>query len=180
MTGFRPACRCARSEPDARPTTLCRPRAILAAMCNLYSITKGQQAIRDLAGAMRESAGNMPPLPGAFPDYSASVVPIGSGEIESAHRYIAQLRLKRPGAWWPGFAFPSVPALAPPAPPPVARLCSSAPQLLWQSVTSRVRSSPATAPHLPDTDRRDGKAARPGTRSPDSLSTESLRTCQGL
>jgi hypothetical protein len=80
-------------------------------MCNLYSITKGQQAICDLTGAMRDSAGNMPPLPGAFPDYSASVVPIGSGEIKSAHRHIAQLRLKRPGARWPGFAFPSVPAL---------------------------------------------------------------------
>jgi hypothetical protein len=26
--------------------------------------------------------------------------PIGSGEIESAHRYLAQQRLKRPGAWW--------------------------------------------------------------------------------
>ena len=25
-------------------------------MCNLYSITKGQQAIRDLAGAMRDTA----------------------------------------------------------------------------------------------------------------------------
>jgi hypothetical protein len=26
--------------------------------------------------------------------------PIGSGEIESAHRYLVQQRLKRPGAWW--------------------------------------------------------------------------------
>src|SRR5271155_1328124 len=30
----------------------------------------------------------------------ANDLPIGSGEIESAHRYIAQLRLKRPGALW--------------------------------------------------------------------------------
>jgi hypothetical protein len=30
----------------------------------------------------------------------AKDLPIGSGEIESAHRYIAQQRLKRPGAWW--------------------------------------------------------------------------------
>ena len=30
----------------------------------------------------------------------ANDLPIGSGEIESAHRYIAQQRLKRPGAWW--------------------------------------------------------------------------------
>ena len=27
-------------------------------------------------------------------------LPIGSGEIESAHRYIIQERLKLPGAWW--------------------------------------------------------------------------------
>jgi putative SOS response-associated peptidase YedK len=43
-------------------------------MCNLYSITKGQQAIRDLAGAMRDLAGNLPMLPGVFPDYSAPIV----------------------------------------------------------------------------------------------------------
>src|ERR1700685_2806231 len=33
-------------------------------------------------------------------DALANDLPIGSGEIESAHRYIAQQRLKRPGAWW--------------------------------------------------------------------------------
>lgn len=36
-------------------------------------------------------------------DYSRALaegLPIGSGEIESAHRYVAQQRLKRPGAWW--------------------------------------------------------------------------------
>lgn len=27
-------------------------------------------------------------------------LPIGSGEIESAHRYVVQQRLKHPGAWW--------------------------------------------------------------------------------
>ena len=26
--------------------------------------------------------------------------PIGSGEIESAHRHVVQQRLKLPGAWW--------------------------------------------------------------------------------
>jgi hypothetical protein len=30
----------------------------------------------------------------------ANDLPIGSGEIESAHRYIVQRRLKLPGAWW--------------------------------------------------------------------------------
>ncbi|MGH7925985.1 MAG: SOS response-associated peptidase [Candidatus Binatus sp.] len=43
-------------------------------MCNLYSLTKGQQAIRELAGAMRDKTGNLPPLPGIFPDYAAPIV----------------------------------------------------------------------------------------------------------
>lgn len=30
----------------------------------------------------------------------AQSLPIGSGEIESAHRYVIQARLKRAGAWW--------------------------------------------------------------------------------
>ncbi|MFH1147977.1 MAG: UPF0236 family protein [Pseudomonadota bacterium] len=30
----------------------------------------------------------------------ATDLPIGSGEIESSHRYVIQARLKRPGAWW--------------------------------------------------------------------------------
>ena len=30
----------------------------------------------------------------------ANDLPIDSGEIESAHRYVVQQRLKRPGAWW--------------------------------------------------------------------------------
>lgn len=36
-------------------------------------------------------------------DYQGALargLPIGSGEIESAHRYVVQPRLKRPGAWW--------------------------------------------------------------------------------
>lgn len=36
-------------------------------MCNLYSMTKGQVAIRELARAMRDNTGNLPPLPGIFP-----------------------------------------------------------------------------------------------------------------
>jgi putative SOS response-associated peptidase YedK len=43
-------------------------------MCNLYSLTSSQQAIRDLARAMRDSTGNLPLLPGIFPDYQAPVV----------------------------------------------------------------------------------------------------------
>ena len=43
-------------------------------MCNLYSVTKGQAAIRELARAMHDRTGNMPPLPGVFPDYGAPIV----------------------------------------------------------------------------------------------------------
>jgi putative SOS response-associated peptidase YedK len=43
-------------------------------MCNLYSYTKGQAAIRELANAMHDLTGNMPNLPGIFPDYSAPIV----------------------------------------------------------------------------------------------------------
>lgn len=43
-------------------------------MCNLYSMTKGQQAIRDLARAMVDKSGNMPQLPGIYPDYPAPIV----------------------------------------------------------------------------------------------------------
>jgi putative SOS response-associated peptidase YedK len=43
-------------------------------MCNLYSITKGPQAIRDFARAMRDTTGNLPPIPGVFPDYAAPIV----------------------------------------------------------------------------------------------------------
>ncbi|OYY04921.1 MAG: DUF159 family protein [Acidocella sp. 35-58-6] len=43
-------------------------------MCNLYSLTKGQQAIRDFVRASRDTTGNLPPLPGIFPDAMAPVV----------------------------------------------------------------------------------------------------------
>ena len=43
-------------------------------MCNLYSQTKGQAAIVALTRALKDSAGNLPPLPGIFPDYQAPVV----------------------------------------------------------------------------------------------------------
>src|SRR3954470_10982185 len=43
-------------------------------MCNLYSQTKGQAAIVALTRALRDSAGNLPSLPGIFPDYKAPIV----------------------------------------------------------------------------------------------------------
>jgi hypothetical protein len=35
-----------------------------------------------------------------YDEYKKKGWPIGSGEVESAHRYIPQERLKKPGAWW--------------------------------------------------------------------------------
>ena len=46
-------------------------------MCNLYSVTKGQQAIREAFGAMVDTAGNLPSLPSVFPDQMAPVVRTG-------------------------------------------------------------------------------------------------------
>jgi putative SOS response-associated peptidase YedK len=43
-------------------------------MCNLYSITKGQAAIVELSRAMRDKTGNLPPIPGIFPDQMAPIV----------------------------------------------------------------------------------------------------------
>jgi putative SOS response-associated peptidase YedK len=47
-------------------------------MCNLYSYTKGQAAIRELARVMHDRTGNLPSLPGIFPDYRAPIVRNGA------------------------------------------------------------------------------------------------------
>src|SRR6516165_8741793 len=56
------------------------------------------------------------------------------------------------GACFVGPRFPWSPALAPPTPPPVARLCSSASSLLCRNQTSLDRASADSGPHLPATD----------------------------
>jgi putative SOS response-associated peptidase YedK len=43
-------------------------------MCNLYSLNKGQDALKRFFKVTRDEAGNMPPLPGIFPDNLAPVV----------------------------------------------------------------------------------------------------------
>lgn len=47
-------------------------------MCNAYSMTKSQQAIRDIARVMRDGVGNLPPMPGIYPDYAAPIVRNGA------------------------------------------------------------------------------------------------------
>src|ERR1700716_3594574 len=44
------------------------------AMCNLYSITTNQAAIIALFRVLNRYVGNLPPMPGVFPDYPAPVV----------------------------------------------------------------------------------------------------------
>ena len=51
-------------------------------MCNLYSLTKSQDAIRRITKAMRDRTGNLPSLPGIFPDRLAPVVRMTQGERE--------------------------------------------------------------------------------------------------
>lgn len=63
-------------------------------MCNLYAMTKGQQAIRDLARAMRDTTGNLPPLPSIFPDYPARIVRNASDGV----RELAMVRWGMPSS----------------------------------------------------------------------------------
>jgi putative SOS response-associated peptidase YedK len=63
-------------------------------MCNLYSITTSQAAIIAFTRAMRDTAGNLPPLPGIFPDYKAPVV----RNAPSGVRELAMLRWGMPSS----------------------------------------------------------------------------------
>jgi putative SOS response-associated peptidase YedK len=63
-------------------------------MCNLYSITTSQAAIIAFTRAMRDTTGNLPPLPGIFPDYKAPVVRNAS----DGTRELAMLRWGMPSS----------------------------------------------------------------------------------
>jgi hypothetical protein len=43
-------------------------------MCNLYSITTNQGAMIALFRIINRYVGNLPPIPGVFPDYRAPVI----------------------------------------------------------------------------------------------------------
>jgi putative SOS response-associated peptidase YedK len=70
-------------------------------VCNLYSITSSQAAIRQLVRAMRDLTGNLPPLPAVFPDRMAPVV-------RTAPDGVRELVMMR----W-GFPPPSIPGSKP-------------------------------------------------------------------
>ena len=51
-------------------------------MCNLYSITTNQEAILRLFRVVNRYVGNLPPMPGVFPDYPAPVIRNAGDERE--------------------------------------------------------------------------------------------------
>ena len=53
-------------------------------MCNLYSMTKNQDAIRNLFKVTKDSVGDLPSMPGIFPDYPAPIVRNAEGGLELA------------------------------------------------------------------------------------------------
>ena len=68
-------------------------------MCNLYSMNKTREEVRQLAKALRDINNNQPSLPGVFPDYAAPIVRLEIGE-----RIVANARW---GLQSPAFALQS-------------------------------------------------------------------------
>ena len=62
-------------------------------MCNLYSLTKSQEAIRRIVEVMHDRTGNLPPVSGIFPDYEAPVVRL----TPEGERELVMLRWGMPG-----------------------------------------------------------------------------------
>lgn len=62
------------------------------------ALAKADAPPTPVADCHRYLAARLDPL--NYPAAVAAGLPIGSGEIESAHRHVMQARLKRPGAWW--------------------------------------------------------------------------------
>ena len=60
-------------------------------VCNLYSITTNQEAIIRLFRVMNRYVGNLAPMPGVFPDYSAPVI-----RNAGSDRELAMMRLGMP------------------------------------------------------------------------------------
>ena len=64
-------------------------------MCNLYSITTNQAAIAALFRVMNQYVGNLPPMPGVFPDYPAPVVR-NAGQTADGARELIMMRWGMP------------------------------------------------------------------------------------
>ena len=68
-------------------------------MCNLYSITRGQEAMRRLFAIEHDDAGNLAAMPGVFPDAVAPVVRVAGGARE-----LTTMRWGMPGPSFTGGA----------------------------------------------------------------------------
>ncbi len=68
-------------------------------MCNLYAITRGQEAMRRLFAIKRDILGNQPPLPAVFPDGMAPIVRVVGGARE-----LTTMRWGMPGPSFTGGA----------------------------------------------------------------------------
>jgi hypothetical protein len=96
-----------RCAPDTPAQWLARQQACLkqsdvaAVLATLAPYLEGPE-VTDKAAPVRCGSRYLTNRPGQF-EYQQALVaglPIGSGEIESAHRYVLQHRLKLAGAWW--------------------------------------------------------------------------------
>lgn len=57
-------------------------------MCNLYSLTRSQDEIRRLFGVEDDRAGNLPSLPGIFPNTAAPIIHVAEGKrVLSMYRW---------------------------------------------------------------------------------------------
>ena len=71
-------------------------------MCNLYSITTNQAAIIALFRVINRYVGNLPPMPGVFPDYPADVAAACSSSLQCwEQRYAAVLTGRAPATTRP-------------------------------------------------------------------------------
>jgi hypothetical protein len=143
----------------ARPLSV--PDGALS-VCNLYSLTKGQAAIRKLARAMRDHTGNLPPLPGIFPDQMAPIVRTG----EDGERELLMMR----------WGFPSPPVFGNPRPVTNVRNVKSAYWKPWLKPEQRCLV-PATSfcEYTTSPIRRRSVRRRSGSRYPKSARCFSSR-----
>ena len=80
---------------------VCRARGIVPILKELKPFVEPSE-IRDEEAPVRQCYRYLTNRPEHF-DYRGAErqkLPIGSGKVESGHRQVIQVRLKRPGAWW--------------------------------------------------------------------------------
>jgi putative SOS response-associated peptidase YedK len=76
-----------RSSSDREPREI--------GMCNLYSMTTTQEAMRRLFPGILDSYGNLPAMPGIYPDYPAPIIRNASGGLELAKARLGMPTLPR-------------------------------------------------------------------------------------